>query len=75
MPPTARSALVYDAHDYDPVPKSANPHDADDKAPAPCRCGSGKDAFIHHEEAAAAGAVVVAQAGDVAAGKERAAKG
>lgn len=74
MPPTPRTALVYDAHPYDPVSKADNPHDADDKAPPPCKCGSGKDAFIHHKEAAAAGAVVVQQvvAADTASGAEKA---
>lgn len=74
MPPTPRTALVYDAHDYDPVSKADNPHDADDPAPAPCKCGSGKDAFIHHKDAAANGATVVQQveAVDTATGAEKA---
>jgi hypothetical protein len=80
MPPTPqpRTAVVYDAHEYSPVSKAEDPHGhgADCKCSPVCVCGSGKDAFIHHKEAAAVGATVVqVEATDSASGSEKAASG
>lgn len=72
---TGRTAVVYDAHEYSPVSKAKDPHghgDDCDCSPV-CECGSGKDAFIHSEEATRVGSVVVAEATDTGAGDEIAA--
>ena len=72
---TGRTAVVYDAHDYSPVAKTKDPHGHSDDCPCDpvCECGSGKDAFIHTEEATRVGSVVVAEASDAAVGAELAA--
>lgn len=47
-------ALVYDAHDYEPLSKSADPHGhgTDCECRPACKvCGSAEGAFIHTEEA------------------------
>lgn len=69
-------AVVYDAHEYDPLSKSVDPHGhgSDCKCSPACRiCGSAKGAYIHLKEAAEAGAtVVVRQAPDSASSRDRA---
>lgn len=65
---TGRTAVVYDAHDYSPVSKAKDPHGHGDDCPCSpvCECGSGKDAYIHDEEATRVGSVVVVDATDTA---------
>lgn len=71
---TGRTAVVFDAHEYTPVSKAKDPHGHGDDCPCSpvCECGSGKDAFIHGEEASRTSAVVVASATDTAVGVEKA---
>lgn len=50
----AQQALVYDAHEYEPLSKTADPHgngDDCDCSPACKVCGSAKDAYVHSDEA------------------------
>ena len=61
--PTPVAAEVYRPHDYHADPDWA-PH-TEDNAPAPCTCGSAKDAFVHMEEARTSPHTVMAlSAGD-----------
>jgi hypothetical protein len=77
----AVAASVYDAHDYEPLSKAADPHGngTDCKCSPACKvCGSAKGAFIHSKEGAEAGATVVVRevaAGDVGSARERAKSG
>lgn len=85
----ARSALIFDAHEYEPDPNyvcstADHPdHDSSEKPAdhvqhAPCvECGSAKDAFVHLEEARESGYTLAIE--DVAAsenlsGKEKSGK-
>lgn len=55
------AATVYEAHEYEPASKTADPHGHDDSCACDPRCkvcGSGNDAYIHSEEALDKGATV-----------------
>lgn len=66
-PAGGRSATVFDGHKFVPA------DDPSDKAAPHCDvCGSGRDAFIHSDEALTTGATVVVNAQDTANGNEQA---
>lgn len=61
---SVNQALVYSAHAYEPLSKSADPHGHG--SDCPCRpqckaCGSAEGAYIHSGEAREAGATLVIQ--------------
>jgi hypothetical protein len=62
-----RTALVFDAHDYESDAHSCACEDGHEHAPCAV-CGSAKDAFIHEEEAKTSGALLTVVS-DVEVGK------